>query len=306
MRALLVVNPTATATTARARDVLAHALASETKLDVVQTTARGHAVELGRQAAVDGLDVVVALGGDGTVNEVVNGLLAEGPSADLPALGVVPGGSTNVFARALGLPDSALEATGSLLEALAHGRRRTIGLAQADDDWFTFCAGIGLDAEVVRRVDRRRASGRRSTPRLFVQEGLAQFLTGPDRTQPPITLTRPGAAAQRLGLALICNTSPWTYFGDRPVRPCPDASFDTGLDLFGLDRLGAVATARALQQMLSLTGSMHGRRQIRLHDLPSFTLHCDRPLALQLDGDDRGERTDLTFRATPRALQVLV
>ena len=106
MRALLVVNPKATATTARARDVLAHALASETKLDVVHTKARGHARELARQAAVDGLDLVVALGGDGTVNEVVNGLLTDGPGPGVPALAVVPGGSTNVFAGALGLPES--------------------------------------------------------------------------------------------------------------------------------------------------------------------------------------------------------
>src|SRR3982750_2654895 len=109
MRALLVVNPKATATTARARDALAHALASETKLEGVQTKARGHAIELGHRARAESFDLVVALGGDGTVNEVVNGLLQDGPGADVPALAVVPGGSTNVFARALGLPESAVE-----------------------------------------------------------------------------------------------------------------------------------------------------------------------------------------------------
>src|SRR3954453_23017026 len=131
MRALLVVNPKATATTARARDVLAHALASETKLEVVQTKARGHAIELGHRARADGYDLVVALGGDGTVNEVVNGLLQDGPGPDVPALAVVPGGSTNVFARALVMPESGVEATGEVLEAVASGTRRTIGLAKA-------------------------------------------------------------------------------------------------------------------------------------------------------------------------------
>ena len=121
MRALLVVNPMATATTERMRDVLTHALASETKLDVVQTQARGHATSLAREAVADRLDVVVALGGDGTVNEVVNGLLADGPAAGLPALAVVPGGNANVFARALGLPASPVEATGLLLDALRSG-----------------------------------------------------------------------------------------------------------------------------------------------------------------------------------------
>lgn len=306
MRAMLVVNPKATATTARARDVLAHALASETKLDVVHTTSRGHAVELGAQAARDEYDVVVALGGDGTVNEVVNGLLSSGPGPAVPALAVVPGGSTNVFARALGLPESALEATGHVLEALAAGRRRTIGLARADDRWFTFCAGLGLDAEVVRRVEHRRADGKRPTPQLFVKEGFAQFFRGPDRKAPPLTLTRPGAAPERLGLALICNTAPWTYLGRRPVLPCPDASFDDGLDVFGLRTLGTASTLRYLRQILSPSPRLRGRPLLLLHDVDTFTVTADRPLPFQVDGDDLGERTSVAFTAIPRALRVLV
>ena len=121
MRALLVVNPAATTTSARTRDVLIHALASELKLEVATTEYRGHARDLGRRAAESGeIELVVALGGDGTVNEVVNGLLHDGPDPEgLPRLAVVPGGSTNVFARALGLPNDAVEATGALLDALA-------------------------------------------------------------------------------------------------------------------------------------------------------------------------------------------
>lgn len=133
MRALLVVNARATAIDERVRDVLAHALASEARLEVRETKARGHATELARSAVEDGLDVVVALGGDGTVNEVVNGLLADGPRPGLPALAVVPAGSTNVFARALGLPDGPVEATSTLLAALRGERRRSIGLGRADD-----------------------------------------------------------------------------------------------------------------------------------------------------------------------------
>ncbi|MFV2120269.1 acylglycerol kinase family protein, partial [Streptomyces sp. Act-28] len=130
MRALLVSNPAATTTSARTRDVLVHALASEMKLDAVTTEYRGHARDLARQAVEAGnVDLVVALGGDGTVNEVVNGLLHRGPAPDrLPRLAVVPGGSTNVFARALGLPNDAVEATGALLDALRERRSRTVGL----------------------------------------------------------------------------------------------------------------------------------------------------------------------------------
>ena len=163
MRALLVVNPKATTTTARSRDVLLHALSADLDLEVVETTHRGHAIEVGRRAAKEGHDLLIALGGDGTVNEAVNGLLENGPSPDGPALAVVPGGSTNVFARALGMPNDPVEATGQLLDALREGRRRRIGLATADGRWFTFCAGIGLDAEVVGDVERRRARGSRAS-----------------------------------------------------------------------------------------------------------------------------------------------
>jgi len=306
MRALLVVNPKATATTARARDVLAHALASETKLDVVHTDARGHATELARQAALDGLDLVVALGGDGTVNEVVNGLLADGPGPSVPALAVVPGGSTNVFARALGLPESPIEATGDLLEALRIDRRRTLGLALADDRWFTFCAGLGLDATVVRRTDTKRAKGRKASPSLFVTEGLTEFFTGARRKHPPLTLTREGAEPEPLGLALICNTAPWTYLGRRPVLPCPAASFDTGLDVFGLRKLGTVTTLRYLRQILSESPRLRGRQVLSLHDVGELTVSAGEPLPFQLDGDDLGERTSVTFRAVPAALDVIV
>jgi diacylglycerol kinase family enzyme len=306
MRALLVVNPKATATTARARDVLAHALASETKLDVIHTNARGHAMELARQAAADGLDLVVALGGDGTVNEVVNGLLSNGPGPSVPALAVVPGGSTNVFARALGLPESPVEATGDLLEALRVNRRRTLGLGMADDRWFTFCAGLGLDAAVVRRTDQRRAKGRKATPTLFVTEALREFFTKAERKNPPLTLTRDGAEPEHLGVALVCNTAPWTYLAGRPVLPCPDASFDTGLDVFGIRKLRTATTLRHLRQILSAEPKLRGRHLLSLHDLDGFTISAEEPLPFQLDGDDLGERTSVTFRAVPQALEVLV
>lgn len=306
MRALLVVNPKATATTAGVRDVLAHALASETKLDVVQTQARGHATSLARQAAIDGLDVVVALGGDGTVNEVVNGLLADGPRSGLPALAVVPGGNANVFARALDLPSSPVEATSHLLEALRTERRRSVGLGKADDRWFTFCAGLGFDAQVVRRVERRRTDGVTATPALFVRQGLRQFFRhSARRSTPPLTLQVPGARDEQVRLALICNSDPWTYLGERPVRPCPGASFDSGLDLFALRSLATSSTLRHLRQILASRPRPRGRAVIALHDCASFTLTCEEPTALQVDGDDLGDRTTVAFRSVPDALDIV-
>ncbi len=306
MRALLVVNPKATTTSARVRDVLAHALASEVKLDVAETTHRNHATELAQQAAVDGLDVVVALGGDGTVNEVVNGLLHAGPRPDLPALAVVPAGSTNVFARALGMPNSAVEATSQLLEALLDDRRRGIGLATADDRWFTFNAGLGLDAGAVRRVERARTKGRPATQPLYVRSAVREFFLGRAHHRPVLTLERDGADPVRLALALVCQADPWTYLGDRAVRPCPDASFDTGLDVFGLTTTPLAAILRHLPQILAADPRPHGKRVVALHDLPALTLSADLPLPFQLDGEDLGDRESVVLRSVPHALQVVV
>jgi diacylglycerol kinase family enzyme len=306
MRALLVVNPKATTTSARTRDVLSHALASEVKLDVAETTHRGHAVELAAQAAVEGLDVVVALGGDGTVNEVANGLLHAGPQPGLPALAVVPAGSTNVFARSLGMPNSAVEATSQLLEALLQNRRRRIGLAMADDRWFTFNAGLGLDAGAVRRVERARAKGRQATQPLYVRSAIRQYLFGDTGGKPVLTLERDDADPLRLAIALVCQTDPWTYLGERPVRPCPDASFETGLDVFGLTTAPIPSVMRHLRQILATGTRPRGKRVVLLHDLPSCTLVADRPLPFQLDGDDLGDRSRVALKAVPDALEVLV
>ncbi|MEU9051446.1 diacylglycerol kinase family protein [Streptomyces sp. NPDC048384] len=322
MRALLVVNPAATTTSARTRDVLIHALASEMKLEAVTTEYRGHARDLGRQAAEsDDVDLVVALGGDGTVNEVVNGLLHNGPDPDgLPRLAVVPGGSTNVFARALGLPNDAVEATGALLDALREGSERTVGMGIAagtpgtedeavPDRWFTFCAGLGFDAGVVGRVEQQRERGKRSTHALYLRQVVRQFLQEPNRRHGTITLERPGQdPVTDLVLSIICNTAPWTYLGNRPVYAAPKASFDTRLDVLGLSRMSTVAVARYATQLLTSSPERgaHGRHAVTLHDLDQFTLHSKVPLPLQMDGDHLGLRTSVTFTGVRRALRVIV
>ncbi|NUK59923.1 diacylglycerol/lipid kinase family protein [Streptomyces lunaelactis] len=322
MRALLVINPAATTTSARTRDVLVHALASEMKLEAVTTEYRGHARDLGRRAAEsDDIDIVVALGGDGTVNEVVNGLLPHGPDPDPPPrLAVVPGGSTNVFARALGLPNDAVEATGAILDALRDGTERTVGLGLAagtpgtEDEgvpsrWFTFCAGLGFDASVIGRVEQQRERGKRSTHALYMRQVVRQFLDEPHRRLGPITLDRPGEdPVSDLVLSIICNTSPWTYLGNRPVYASPEASFDTALDVVALSKLSTPAVARYATQLLTSTPERgpHGKHAVTLHDLTDFTLHSKVPLPFQMDGDHLGLRTSVTFTGVRRALRVIV
>ncbi len=306
MRALLIANPAATTTTPRTRDVLLHALRADLDLQVAETTHRGHAQELARSAACEGVELVIALGGDGTANEAVNGILDQGPAPDRPALALVPGGSTNVLARTLGLPNDPIEATGQLLDALREKRTRSIGLGTADGRWFTFCAGLGLDADVVAAVERARSGGRRSTPALYVTTAVREFYAG-DRDAPPLRLTRPGEdPVDGLHLAIVQNTAPWTYLGGRAVDPSPRASFETGLDVLGLRGLGTASTLRHVRQLLVGRRPLHGRNVLALHDVPELTLWADRPTAHQVDGDHLGERMSVTFRSHPNALRVVI
>jgi diacylglycerol kinase family enzyme len=314
MRALLVVNPKATTTSERSRDVLVRALRSQVDLSVEYTRRRGHAAVLTRAAAESGVDVVVTLGGDGTVNEAVNGLMTAAdvlagrttaPAYRLPALAVVPGGSTNVFARALGLPRDWIEGTGVILAGLRDGRHRVIGLGRADDRYFTFCAGMGLDAAVVRRVEQARLRGRTSTPALYVRSTIGQFFTD-DRKTPPLSLERPGEPTENeLGTVIIQNTAPWTYVGDRPINPNPEASFDRGLDVLAMRRLYVGSTARTVTQLASRKADPRGRQVLRLHDQAEFTVVANRPQAFQLDGDYLGERQKVHFVSVPEALRVI-
>jgi diacylglycerol kinase family enzyme len=273
MRALLVVNPNATTTTERGRDILVRALRSQVRLEVAYTKRRGHAAELARAAAQDGIDLVVTLGGDGTVNEAVNGLMTAdtGPAGnratERPALAVVPGGSTNVFARALGLPGEWAEGTSLILEALVEGRTRTVGLGRVDERYFTFCAGFGIDAEVVRRVEQSRRRGAVSRPTLYMRHILTQYVKDvvrPKRGTPSITI-----------------------------------------DVLALKVLHLPSSARTIKQVLSADPNPHGKQVIRLHDLASFTLRPATPTALQVDGDYLGECDALEFASVPNALRVV-
>ncbi|HEX4016359.1 MAG TPA: diacylglycerol kinase family protein [Frankiaceae bacterium] len=307
MRAVLVVNPRATATTLRTRDVLAAALSSDLRVDSHETKGRGHAIELATQAVETGADLVVALGGDGTVNEVVNGILSEGVRPGLPDLAVVPGGSTNVFARALGMPASAVEATGQILEALREGRSRRIGLGKANDRWFTFCAGLGIDAAAVARVEDKRAKGKRSTHSLYVRSAVNRFYLGSSRRTPPMRLRAPSLLDSRdVYLALVCNTDPWTFFGDRPVRPCPDASFDLGLDIFALSRMSTASTLRSAGRFFAKDPHPHSKNALLLHDQAELVLEAtEGPLPFQVDGDALGDREKLVLTSVPAALRVI-
>jgi diacylglycerol kinase family enzyme len=324
----LIVNPHATSTTRLRRDVIARALASAVELEIVETRYRGHGISLAGSAASAGYGLVITLGGDGTVNEAVNGLLrrprARGgpstatsptgtaatdtpPTAAPPALAALPGGSANVFVRALGLPPDPVDATGQVLDALTAGRSRSIGLGLADDRYFTFNSGLGLDAEVVRAVEGRRAHGRSVSPALYLRMATRQFYRLTDRRHPALILEDNDDPPHPLFWCTVSNTTPWTYLGSRPVRTNPEASFDSGLDVFGMRSLSTPRTLATLRQMLSERAEPpRGRAVIADHDLAELTVRADRPVAFQIDGEYVGEREQVSFRSVPNALRVVM
>ncbi|MBB6173208.1 diacylglycerol kinase family enzyme [Nocardiopsis mwathae] len=310
MRALFIVNPQATTTTPRSRDVIVGAIARDVDLRVAVTEYRDHARELACNAASEGYDLVISLGGDGTVNEVVNGLLATPEELTRPSYAALPGGSANVFIRALGLPTDPVEATGAVLEALRSGQKRTVGLGRItsdqDDRYFTFCAGFGWDADVVREVERQRRAGRRASPGLYISLALKLFVQGTIR-DPGLTVQFPGHdAVSDLYFALVTNTTPWTYAGAVPVQPTPRSRFELGLDAFALTQLHTLTVARLLRRMMSHRGlPPHGRGYVSWHDQPSITITARRPRAFQIDGEYLGVRKRVNFQSIPKALRII-
>jgi diacylglycerol kinase family enzyme len=306
VRVLVVSNPRATATTPRERDVLAHALGSLADLEVTETANRGHAAALACRAMRRGVDVVVALGGDGTVNEVVNGLLTDGVHDRVPALGVVPAGSTNVFARALGLPNDPVEATGLLLAALRAGDRRPVSMGRADGRWFVFAAGIGFDGAIVGGVEQFRRRGRRSTHLLYARVGVREFFRT-DRRHPKLHLElADGTALDGVYFAIVTNTDPWTYVGNRPLRPTPDTTFDDGLGLYARRRMTAAGTLFSMARLAGRNPRIGRRGAYLRHDQATVTVRADAPMRVQIDGEFVGLRDKLQLSSTSRAISMVI
>ena len=315
---MLIVNPEATTTSPRVTDVSTRALAADVDLEVATTRARDDARALGTRALREGIDVVFTLGGDGTVNEAVNGMLADGPGPAVPALAALPGGSANVLARALGLPAEPVEATGGVLEALREGRRRRVGLGLAHprgetgDDlaprWFLVNAGLGIDAEIIEAMERQRSAGRPATPTRYLATTLRQFFAATDRRDPALSLDRPGTERiDGLFFIIVANTSPWTYLGPIPVDPCPHASFDTDLDVFALRSMSIGTALRAGRRFLARSRAGSTRRSIVvLHDQRSLVVEATRPVPAQVDGEQIGPVRAVAFTAVPDALSVVV
>lgn len=285
MRTTLIVNPYASRVTPELARAVAGALGA---VETIFTERAGHATELAREAETE---AVVVFSGDGGFNEALNGARPE------TVLGFVPGGGTSVLPRALGLPRDPVAAA----RLLAAGRTRRISLGRANGRRFAFAAGIGLDAELVRRMDARgrAADGKRPGDAAFAWTAVRTLVERRLRFDPALEVAGHGRAA----FALVANADPYSYVGRLPLRLPRGARLDGGLDLLAPRSFHARSLPGALRYVLT------GRTRLpllQLHDVDRIEIRCDAPLPLQLDGEDAGDVTEVVLEAERGAVEVLV
>ena len=302
MKLLLLLNPSASSVTARARVVIRKALSADHEVTMAETSRRGHALRLAQDAAAGDIDTVVVLGGDGTLNEAANGLAGTDTS-----LGVVPGGSTNVFARTIGMADDPIEAAGQLLGALERDSCRRIGLGSVNGRYFLFHVGMGFDAAVVAQVERRAALKRYAGHPLFVYAAFTTWLRHYDRGRPRLAVHTPDGALVDDGYLCLCfNSNPYTYLGTRPLNVAPDADLERGLVAVTFRTLDAVRLLALVASALGTGSWLRRHRKIDYRtDLTALTVRGHGPFPYQVDGDYLGETEQLELRHEPDALTIV-
>jgi len=302
-RMLIIVNPYATTVSDRLRHLVVYALQGRYEVDAVDTEARGHAIELCREAAHEGYDVVVAFGGDGTVNEAANGL--QGSPTPLTCL---PGGSANVYGKILGIPGELVDATEHLLAMADDWQPRKVDLGVVNGRCFTFASGLGLDASVVKRVD--------SNPHLKARFGAYYFTWAAVSTFTRRYILKPPRLQVELGegqhdgvTAIVQNGSPFTYFKDRPIKVADSAELDSGtLETSVLRRARPFDMPSIAYRAFSKRARIAHHRQVSaLGETLELTVSSSdgQPLPLQVDGDYLGDVMQARYSVLPRALSVI-
>jgi diacylglycerol kinase family enzyme len=291
---LLIVNPFASRVTEqRVRSVEA-SLARAGRVHTTLTERRGHATEL---AAGSGADAVVVFGGDGVVNEALNGLVGG------VTFGAIPGGGTSVFARALGLPRDPASAAARVAEAISAGRTRRISLGRVDGRRFGFAVGLGFDAATVRRVDAlgRAQDGKRPGDFVFAYELVRVLSAGRFKLEPAFDVSGHGRAAA----VFVANCDPYTYAGSIPLHIAPQARFELGLDLVAPVRISPRTLPRLARYLVTGKGQQSASDVLYAHDVDRIEITCDRPLPLQADGEDLGDVEHAALEAERDAIDVL-
>jgi diacylglycerol kinase family enzyme len=303
-RMLVVVNPYATTVSNRLRNLVVYALQGRYDVEAIDTKARDHATALAREAAQEGYDVVVAFGGDGTLNEVANGL-AGSPTP----LTCLPGGSTNVFCRMLGIPNDIVDATEHLLAVADDFRPRSVDLASVNGRAFTFSAGYGLDASVVERVDRHPRLKSSLGPYYFAWSGFSIFNRRYVVNPPRMEAVLPDGTRMTGVTALVQNSDPYTYFRNREIYVAEDVSLDSGtLSGCMLRRSTPTLMPSIIFRLLSSRARVLGSRGVEgFSGVPEVVIRSldERPIDLQVDGDYIGAHTEARFSLDPRRLRVV-
>jgi diacylglycerol kinase family enzyme len=294
VRVLLIVNETASSVTPRRRVLIQRVLGDAHKLEVAETSRRGHAARLARGAAHDGVEVVAVLAGDGTLNEAADGL-----AGSSTALAALPGGSTNVFARSIGLAYDPVEAAEQLVGALQQRAFRRIGLGVANGRRFLFHAGAGLDAAVIAQVERRSFLKRYAAHPVFVAATVDTWLRHYDHTRPRFKVEVEGEVVGDSAFAIISNQRPWTYLGHRPLLLSPHAGLDVPLTLTMFRSIEVSLLLRSAASALR-SGRMFARhpKLAERTDLRALTITGYGPFPWQVDGDYLGEveRLDISWQ----------
>ncbi len=301
VRILLVVNAFASSVTARNTVVVHRILSNGHDVEVVETNRRGHATRFAQDAARRGVEVVVGFGGDGTLNEVATGVAGTGA-----AIAVIPGGSTNVFARTIGMPNDPIAAAGELAAGIAAGDIRPIGLGHVNGRYFCFHTGVGYDAAVVRVVERSASIKRWVGQPLFIYAAVRTFASGYDRSSPHFAVSSAHLPDVVDGyFTIVLNTNPYTYLGNRPLDLSPAATLDGGLVAVTFKTLRATTILRSLGGAL-LGGGVSPSKHVDLRtDLESLTIASAAPFPYQLDGDYLGETQRLEFEHRPDAVHLV-
>ena len=210
MRTLLVANTFATSTDDAIQTRVVSELSKHLDITAVNTSARNDAIEIARSAQQQGFELVIGLGGDGTVNEIANGLLLDGPNPEGPLLAAIPGGNGNVFARNMGLSENPMEAAAQILSSIQNRKFQEIGVGRIATNnisrWFLFNAGIGLDAAVLAEMEARRASGKTVSDFAYATLAIRELFARTDRKHGSISLVSDSSEVQRNAhFALIVN-----------------------------------------------------------------------------------------------------
>jgi diacylglycerol kinase family enzyme len=307
---LIIVNPYATTVSDRLRNLVVYALQGRFEVEAVSTEAQNHATEIGREARDGGYDVVVAFGGDGTLNEVANGLAG----TDLP-VAILPGGSTNVVCRTLGIPNDVVDATEHLLSLLDDWRPRKIDLGNVDGRRFVFACGAGLDATVVRRVDANPKLKAKAGPYYYSWAGVSGFYRKYLRGAVRMRVESDAGEPLEGVTAIAQNSDPLTYFASKPVRVAEGIAIDDGtLSMAVLKRAAQRDMPSLIGRLLSESKSAAAHRQIvnfdDVHEATVTSVSKDkegalRPFPLQVDGDYIGDRTHVSLRIEPGALTIV-